>query len=68
VNADKAEEHWLLQKQTLNGVYYADTPKTHLRNVIWKKTRVLDEGVVSASRQCMAAYCACDGGDTGGHW
>jgi hypothetical protein len=30
-------QHWLPQKQTVNGVYYANTLKTHLGNAIRKK-------------------------------
>jgi hypothetical protein len=54
--------HWLLQKAAGNGIYYANTLKTHLRNAIWKnQTRILDRTVVSVSRQCTATYCTYDG-------
>jgi hypothetical protein len=55
-------QHWLPQKQTVNGVYCANTLETHLRNAIQKKkTRVLDKTVFSASRQCMATNCTWQG-------
>jgi hypothetical protein len=62
-------QHWLPQKQTMNGDYYANRLKTHLRNAIWGgETRILDKMVVSASRQCMAAYSTYDDTGTSTRW
>jgi hypothetical protein len=44
-------QHWLPQKQTLNGVYYACAFKIYLRKAIQKKvTGVLGKIVVPASK------------------
>jgi hypothetical protein len=48
---------WLPQKQTVNGVYYADTYSSFKECYLEKKTHVLEESVVSTSRQCMTTYC-----------
>jgi hypothetical protein len=43
--------------QSMNGVYYANTVKTHWRNMIRKIdwTEIFHETLVSASSQWMAA-------------
>jgi hypothetical protein len=51
VNTNKDEQ--LLKEDRTD--YYANTLKTRSRNVIWKKRRIFNKTVVSASRQCMAA-------------
>jgi hypothetical protein len=53
-------QQWLPQKLTLNGVYYGDILETYLGNAIRKGViRVLEEKVVSASRQYTTTYCTC---------
>jgi hypothetical protein len=54
VNTDETEAH----KQIVKGAYCANTLTTNLWNIIWKKMEaVVDESVVSASRQCTATFC-----------
>jgi hypothetical protein len=49
---------WLWQKQTENGVYYANKLKKLIQGkLVIKRMTVLEKMVVFASRQYMATYC-----------
>jgi hypothetical protein len=50
-------QHWVLDKQTVNGEYYAETPKTGLCSAVQKKICILNKTVFYTSRQYKARNC-----------